>query len=81
MAHRNRIHAEKVVERFKQMISPSGRQHIGANHFDELSLLIESAISAAVMDQMEETANKIEQVAHELRDNAERFDTQNSTTA
>ncbi len=74
MAHRHTEHAQQVVERFKEMISESGRQHIGQRHFDELALLIESAMSSAVLEELEMAADKMDTLAHELRNYAEHFD-------
>ena len=56
------------------MLSESGRQHVGQAHFDELSLLIESAISSAVLEELEAAADKMDKLAHELRNAAEHFD-------
>lgn len=74
MTHRHQKHAHEIVERFKGMLSESGRQHIGAKHFDELALLIESGISSAVLDELEIAANKMDNLAHEVRNYAESFD-------
>jgi hypothetical protein len=64
-------HAAHVVDTFKEKLSESGRHHVGEKHFDELALLIESAISTAVLEEMERAANKLDQVASEMRNNAE----------
>lgn len=64
-------HAQHVVETFKHMLSESGRQHVGEKHFDELGLLIESAISTAVLEDMERAADALEDMAHKMRNNAE----------
>ncbi len=74
MTHRHTRHAQQVVERFKEMISESGQQHIGQQHFDELTLLIESAMSSAVLDEMETAADKMDTLAHQMRNYAEHFD-------
>ncbi|MCG6935757.1 MAG: phosphatase [Proteobacteria bacterium] len=74
MTHRHLTHAQQVADRFKNMLSESGRQHVGQAHFDELSLLIESAISSAVLEELESAADKMDKLAHELRSAAEHFD-------
>ncbi|HID50224.1 MAG TPA: phosphatase [Chromatiales bacterium] len=79
MTHRHLNHAQQVVERFRDMLSESGRQHVGQAHFDELSLLIESAISSAVLEELEAAASKMERLAHELRSSAEHFDVPGQT--
>lgn len=66
-------HAARVVTRFKQMLSAAGQQ-VGKQHFDELELLIESAIDSAVLEETEHFADQLEQMAHEMRRRAERFE-------
>ena len=67
-------HAVNVVNTFKEKLPAETAEMVGAAHFDELSLLIESAISAAVFDEMEKAANKVDQLAHDIRHFAEYFD-------
>ncbi len=74
MSQQQREHARQVVERFRGMLSPSGRQHVGEAHFDELALLVEAAISSAVLEAMESVADRLEALAHEMRNQAEHFD-------
>ncbi len=74
MTHRHTEHAQQVVERFKEIISESGRQHIGQKHFDELSLLIESAMSTAVLEELDIAANKMNTLAQQMLNYAEHFD-------
>ncbi len=71
MTHKHLPHAERVVQAFKEKLSPSGRQHVGERHFDELTLMIESAISTSVLEEMERAADKLAQLAQELRKEAE----------
>ena len=74
MTHRHQQHAHEIVERFREMLSESENQHIDQAHFEELALLIESGISSAVLDELENAANKMDNLAHELRNYAEHFD-------
>ncbi len=67
-------HAQNVVNSSKNLIPDSLENDIGDAHFDELALLIESAISAAVLQQMEKTADQIDKLAHDVRNFAEHFD-------
>ncbi|MGB0204198.1 MAG: phosphatase [Neptuniibacter sp.] len=67
-------HAQHVVDSFKTMLPEAMANDIGDEHFSELALLIESAISAAVLQEMEKTADKIDQLAHDVRNFAEYFD-------
>ena len=71
MGRKHFHHATHVVDTFKEKLSESGRHHVGEKHFDELALLVESAISTAVLEEMEHTADKLDQVASEMRNSAE----------
>jgi predicted Co/Zn/Cd cation transporter (cation efflux family) len=74
MTHKQTEHAARVVEHFKAMLSQSGREHVGQGHFEELSLMIESAISAALLEQGEHLADRLEEIAKSVRESAEHFD-------
>ncbi len=65
-------HARKVVDQFKQLLSSQEVQCLEDEHFDELVLLIEAAIDAAVLDALEKTADRMEQLARETRHLAEK---------
>lgn len=65
-------HAKKVVEQFKHLLSSQEAQCVSAEHFDELTLLIEAAIDAAVLDALEKTADQLEKLAQETRHRAEK---------
>ncbi len=67
-------HAKQVVDSFKEKLSKSGLEHVGQKHFDELQLLIESAIDSAVYLEIERIADKLDSLSHEVRQSAERFD-------
>lgn len=67
-------HAHRVVESFKQKLSKSGIEHVGQKHFEELQLLIESAIDNAVFMEMEKIVGKLEHLTQEVKVCAERFD-------
>lgn len=75
MSRRYAKHASQVVERFKAMLSASGRAHVGEGHFGELSLLIESAITTSVLEEMEQAAERMERMAHDFRHHAEAYET------
>lgn len=70
--HRTK-HAEEVTDRFRELVEKTG-DRLPDNHYDELSLLIEAAIDTALVEQLEGIANKLDSLAHELRNNAEFFD-------
>ena len=42
--------------------------------YDELSLLIEAGIDTALVDYIEKMADKLESMAHDVRNSAEFFD-------
>lgn len=67
-------HANNVVEAFKAKLSDEQKIAVGTAHFDELSLLIESAMSTAVLEEMEKAADQVDELAHKLRHFAEHFD-------
>ena len=71
MTHKHLPHAERVVNAFKDKLSQSGREHVGEKHFDELTLMIESAISTSVLEAIEHAADKICATAEAIRKDAE----------
>lgn len=70
--HRTK-HAQQVTDRFRELVENTG-DTLTDDHYDELSLLIEAAIDTALVEQLEEIANKLDSLAHDLRNNAEFFD-------
>jgi len=74
MTMKQTAHAQNVVDSFKAKLSAEQAAAVGDAHFDELSLLIESAISTAVLEEMEKAADKVDSLAHSLRHFAEHFD-------
>jgi len=74
MTTQQRTHAEKVVNRFRSMIGDVSSQQVGDEHWDELSLLVESAIDAAVLDAEEKICDQLDDMAKKIRSDAENFD-------
>lgn len=74
MSKKQTHHANEVVNAFKQKLSQSGIDHVGQKHFDELQLLIESAIDSAVFLEMQRVADRVSSLAHEIRNSADHFD-------
>jgi len=66
--------AQKVVEHFRQVLSPSGRRAVTETHFEELALMVESAIEAAILEEVANYAARLEQVITEMKHNAAVFD-------
>lgn len=73
MTHKHLPHAERVVNAFKQKLSRSGQEHVGDKHFEELSLMIESAISTTVFEEVERAADRIHEVVESIRKDAEQL--------
>ena len=71
MTHKHLPHAERVVNTFKDKLSKSGREHVGDKHFDELALMIESAISTAVLEESEHAADRLQELVNSIRKGAE----------
>lgn len=65
-------HAQEITNRFRELVEEAG-DNIDSNHLDELSLLIEAGIDAALVDYMEAMATQLEGVANEIRRSAEHF--------
>lgn len=63
-------HAQEISNRFRELVEENGDK-LEDNHYDELSLLIEAGLDAALVDYMETTANKLEKMAHDVRHSAE----------
>lgn len=70
--HRTK-HAQQVTDRFRELVENTG-DTLADNHYEEISLLIEAAIDTALVEQLEGIANKLDSLAHDLRNNAEFFD-------
>ena len=71
MTEKHLDHARKVVASFRKRLSRSGIEHVGEKHFDELELMVESAISTTVMSELERAADRVEELARSLRRSGE----------
>ena len=71
MTRKELQHAEKIVNHFKQVLDRQQITDIGQEHFDELSLMIEAAISASVLTAQERTADRLSDLAEQIRSRAE----------
>ena len=67
-------HAEEVVTGFRQLLGEAKAAAIGEEHLRELAMMVESAISTSVLQELERAADKVAGLAEELRRHAERFD-------
>ena len=66
-------HAQEVADRVKELVENAG-DTLAQSHYDELTLLIEAAIDTALVDQLESIGNKLDNLAHEMRHDAEFFE-------
>ena len=67
------LHAQKITDRFRELVSEAG-DSLSEEHYDELALLIEAGIDTALVEHMEKMADKLQQLARSLRNDAEFFD-------
>ena len=67
-------HARTIVETFKSRLSPSGREHVAQVHFEELEMMIESALDSVLVEELENIADRLEAMAGAIRKSADHFD-------
>ena len=67
-------HAQEVVNAFLEMLDPQVREGISEAHRNELAMLVEAAISTAVLEQVEHAADQVDALSTRLRSYAERYD-------
>jgi bifunctional DNA-binding transcriptional regulator/antitoxin component of YhaV-PrlF toxin-antitoxin module len=66
--HNNELdHAQKVVDNFKTTLPDSVLKHLGKKHFDDLVLLINSAIESSVLEVMEDDLEEMERLVKKLK--------------
>ena len=66
-------HAEEITERFREMVEEAG-DSLADDHYQELTLLIDAGINTALVETMETMADKLDQLSHAIRHNAEFFE-------
>lgn len=66
-ANHEYLHATQLVEHFKSTLPKSINKLITKKHYDELTLMIESAINVSIGSIQEQNAQKLEAMANELR--------------
>ncbi|MGB0712553.1 MAG: phosphatase [Gammaproteobacteria bacterium] len=67
-------HAQQVVDNFRSLLDANSAETVGDEKFDELAMLIESAISTSVTQELETAADILAKTAQDMRARAERFD-------
>jgi len=63
-------HACSIANRFKEIFEESG-ESFSKEHLDELSLLVEAGLDAAILQKMEKIADQLTKLSNEIRHNAE----------
>lgn len=66
-------HARNITERFRELVNQAG-DSLAEEHYDELALLIEAGIDTALVEHLEVMADKLQGLAHAIRNDAEFFD-------
>ena len=66
-------HARDIAKRFREMVEEAGDE-LPSHHYDELTLLIEAGIDTMLVETLEKTADKLDELSHSIRHNAEFFD-------
>ena len=67
-------HAEQVADAFMDLLAESVRTGISDEQRAELAMLVEAAISTAVLEQLEHAADEIAALSQRLRRHAEHYD-------
>ena len=73
MNRNHKPHSEEIVKRFQESLSKKARKHIKESSYAELAVTIESAISTAVMQGIEEVADHLDDYSRKLRKQVEHF--------
>ena len=63
-------HAANVVTRFKEMLTDEQIELIGAEHFDELEVLVEAAIGSSEASALLEAVAQVEALAKNIAKHA-----------
>ncbi len=66
--------ARAVVQGFVELLDEPARECLGGEALEQLAMMVESAISTAVLDQLEVVADEISDMAVRVRRRAERFE-------
>jgi len=74
MSVRYQRHVQAVLDSFLELLEPEARAALAQEHLDELSMLMESAISTAVLEQLEAAADEVNDLSVMIRRRAEHFE-------
>ncbi|MBT5230590.1 MAG: phosphatase [Methylococcales bacterium] len=73
MSHSQQEHAMQIVKQFKGQLTPEAIDLVTEDHFAELAILIESAISTSVLTELETVADELSALAKKYRQQAEHY--------
>ena len=74
MTQHYEAHADRVVAGFRELLGEEKADKLGDEHWSELSMMIESAISSAVLLELERAADQVGALEKALRTHAEHYD-------
>lgn len=74
MSKHYNMDAERVVNGFKEILGEEVASTISEADFDQLSMLVESAISTSVLAAVEIISDQLDAFAHNVRSGAEHYD-------
>jgi len=78
MTKNHKKHSEEIVRNFREQLSPKALKAIEEDQFEELALMIESALSTAVLEHIEEAADQLMVLAKQFRKKVEHFEEKGS---
>lgn len=67
-------HAEQVITGFMNLLGDEAKSCISEEDMDELTMLVEAAISTAALEQIEKAADEVAALSSRLRSYAEHYD-------
>ncbi len=74
MSQKQTQHSQQVVATFRNKLPAELVSQLGDENFAMLELLVESAMSTAVLEELEKAADRVEKLSHEIRNFAEHYD-------
>ncbi len=74
MSKHYRNHANSLVETFLSELPSNVAEGLDREALDSLAMRIESALSGAVLEELESVADKLDRLSHNLRHHAEVYD-------
>ena len=66
-------HAQEIANRFRELVEAAG-DTLPEAHYGELALLIEAGIDTTLLEALEKMADRLDEMSHAVRHNAEFFD-------